>query len=212
MTLQVITRRFNFEPDDIMLSLAKYAHDQDFGIRKISEASKISTVIGADYPPLQLAEIFASGELWNESLEEVYKTQLSKIAFALSQIRHIRKVWRLWNGKELPVVYVLMPEGDILKVSVAGIHCIEKLGAKVVVIIQRYPFISMRISCDVSELHAGKILSFFGGGGHQGAASAGGKNATFPYKTANDDNFDIIVSELDSEISRLAGVKSFNAD
>jgi len=208
MVLNFLENRYEQAADDIMRTIAAYSHDQDFGIRKIHEANRISAVIGSDFPPLELAGMLAHGTLWNEKLENVYQYQQARQRQAILKLKYVWKKWRQRDGREVPVVYALMPQGDALKVSPAGMHCIKAMGAGVAVLVQRYAFISLRIPPEENQFHAGEICRALGGGGHQGAASAGGRNGYFPYKQANESNFFDVVNSLDPILSRAAGVYS----
>ncbi len=73
-----------------------------------------------------------------------------------------------------------------------------------IVLIQRYPFFSVRVHIDEKDISAAKIVSLYGGGGHFGAASARKKeyHSHFPFKYVNEKNFENVVYKLNDEICR----------
>lgn len=200
MSLAVIRDRLLMPPDEEMLRIARFARDQDFGIRAIAEANRLSTVIGADHDPIAMAELLAHGRFWSDELEAIRRFQEQRIRRSISALRFDRREWRLKSGRTIPVIYALLPPDDSLRVTVAGIHCLEEQGARVAVIVHRHPFISIRMDLDEKELHAGRMLTPLGGGGHRGAASAGGRGGSFPYREANESNFRDVVSRIDDHL------------
>ncbi len=208
MSLALLQNRFLVTPDEEMLRIARFARDQDFGIRLIPEANRISTVIGADFNPIAMAEHLAHGRFWCDELDAICRAQEARIRRSISSLQFDWREWRLRSGRSIPVVYALLPPDDSLRVTVAGIHCLEERGARVAVIVHRHPFISIRMDREESELHAGRMLTPLGGGGHRGAASAGGRGKSFPYREANESNFHDVVQRIDNHL-RSSAPESF---
>lgn len=208
MVRDYLREHWHFQPDDVIRKIARFAHDQDFALRKIPEATALSVVIGADYPSLKLAEMLADGRFWSDELAAVHARQEEKTRRLLAQLSYANRRWHLQSGRIINVVYALMPEEDGLKVTVAGLHCIDERSADVAVLVHRDPFISLRLNLKEREINAGKLLAPLGGGGHPGAASAGGHWGALPYTYANRDNFEAVVSSINTTLLRLAGARS----
>jgi hypothetical protein len=208
MTREMLEGRFRMPPDEVIRRLAWYAHDADFGIRRIPEASRLSILIGADYPPLQLAGRLAQGEFWNDDLQGIFDDYQAKTRRILASLKLLRRRWRLKSGRVVPVVYALMPAREDLKVTPAGMYCLNEQGASVAVMVQRRAFLSLRIDPEEIELHAGRMLANLGGGGHQGAASAGRHPRDFPYHEAHEGNFADVVASIDRALTRFAGARA----
>jgi hypothetical protein len=205
MVRDFLERRFELPRDGVMTRICAYAHDQDFGLRTIPEANRIADVIGDDFPPLAIAEALATGEFWNDSFEVAYRSYEEKTRRLVEKIVYTRRYWRLPDGRDLEVLYALMPEDDDLKITPAGIHCRQATGGRVVVLLKRYPFISIRLDPMERSIHAGRILSTLGGGGHAGAASAGGRRGMrFPYHRVHEGNFEEVVSSVDATLTQAA--------
>jgi oligoribonuclease NrnB/cAMP/cGMP phosphodiesterase (DHH superfamily) len=205
MARDFLVRRFGLVEDDVMTRICSYAHDQDFGLRLIPSASRLADVIGDDYPPLEIAEALATGEFWNDAFEAAFRRYEEQTQRLVEKIVCTRRTWRLPNGRDLEILYALMPEDDNLKITPAGIHCREALGGRVAVLLKRYPFISIRLDPMERSIHAGRILSTLGGGGHAGAASAGRRHGMwFPYHRAHEGNFEEVVSAVDATLTRAA--------
>lgn len=199
-------------PDDAIVDeIARLAHDQDFGVREIPGANRISAIIGADFPPLEIVAALARGEFWSDRFQAAWERQEEDTA---RQLRSLVCDWRAWSfpsGRRLSVVYALMPPHDVLKVTPAGIHCLETLGADIAVLVQRRSFISMRVRYSHNDFHAGRMLAAFGGGGHVGAASAGGRAGSLPYGDAHEGNFGDVVEALDRALTERGGWESLPA-
>lgn len=204
MSLEFLSRRFGMRGDGVSRRIARYAHDQDFGVRMIKEANRLSVVIGANHDPVSLAEMLALGDLWSDELEEIHRNQVARTRRLLRTLSVERRRWKLSNGRELAVVYALLPD-EGLKVTSAGIHCLEAHAARVAVLVHPSRFVSMRIVAGETDLHAGAILSAMGGGGHAGAASAGGLS----HENTTRENFGDVVDRLDRRLAESAGVASY---
>ncbi|RMH57004.1 MAG: hypothetical protein D6679_07715 [Candidatus Hydrogenedentota bacterium] len=209
VTARFLERVWNVPLDETARRIMRWAHDQDFGLREIPEANRISVVIGADYPPLKLADCLSRGIFWNRELAAVHSRQEEKTQRLLRELRYHWRRWRLASGRRIDVVYALMPPHHGLKVTAAGLHCLQNLHARVAVFLHRDPFLSIRINPRENELHAGEMLRPFGGGGHRGAGSAGaGPHRPFPYRNVTDENFPRVAQTVDEQLSRLARAES----
>ena len=208
MVWKFMQERWGIKTDDVFEKIMYFTHDADFGIRKVDDATALSVVIGADYDPLRIAELLANGTFWSDELQTIHDERIERDVHLLNQVSLTQRIWTLPSGREIPVMYLLMPEEDGLKVTAAGYYCTSEKGATVAVILQRAAFISMRINPGEQELHAGRILTPLGGGGHVGAASAGSRGHNFPYERADESSFESIVDRLDTVLSENAGVET----
>ncbi len=199
-----LRRTWGLQEDAIIDEIARLAHDQDFGVRNIPGANRISAIIGADFPPLEIVAALSRGEFWSDRFEAAWERQEEDTARQLQQLVCDWRTWRFTSGREMKVVYALMPPNDVLKVTPAGIHCLDILGADIAVLVQRRSFISMRVRYHYNDFHAGRMLSAFGGGGHVGAASAGGRAGALPYGDAHEDNFGDVVAAIDQALAERA--------
>lgn len=207
-----LRERWGVPDDDIIDEITRFAHDQDFGVRHIPDANRLSAVIGADFPPSEIIQSLSRGEFWNPRFQLAWERQEEDTRRQIQEVRTLWRVWRFPTGRALGVVYALMPARDVLKVTPAGIHCLEELGADIAVMVQREAFISVRVRHNVNDFHAGRMLSAFGGGGHVGAGSAGGRNGQLPYGQAHERNFEDVVESLDKALAFHADVNSSWAD
>jgi len=80
------------------------------------------------------------------------------VAVGLDQLQFSWRTWKTTSGVELPVVYALMPPRDSLKVTPASIHCLGPKGARLAVLVQRFPFSKKAMGCVISLLMMGNIL------------------------------------------------------
>lgn len=203
-----LRRTWGLQADPVIDEIARLAHDQDFGVRNIPGANRISAIIGADFPPFEIVGALSRGEFWNARFETAWEREEEDTARQIRQLVCDWRKWRFGNGREMNVVYALMPPNDVLKVTPAGIHCLDTLGADIAVLVQRRSFISMRVRYHYNDFHAGRILSAFGGGGHVGAASAGGRAGELPYGDAHESNFGDVVRALDRALAERGACES----
>lgn len=208
MVLAWLRRTWDLPEDAVCDEIARLAHDQDFGVRSIPGANRISGIIGADFPPREIIDALARGEFWSDRFQAAWERQEEDTARQIGQLRYAWRSWRFHTGRELSVVYALMPPHDVLKVTPASIHCLDGLGADIAVLVQRRSFISLRVRYTHNDFHAGRMLAAFGGGGHVGAASAGGRAGSLPYGEAHEDNFEDVVEALDSALTGHGGWSS----
>lgn len=207
-----LVRNAGFRSDPVVDRIALYTHDADFGIRAIPDSIRLSVIISADHNPLALAEMLADGRFWSDELEGIYHEQQARTDELLRRLVFERRKWLLPNGREVPVMYALMPPDEGLKVTAVGVHCIGDHGATVAVIVHRNPFISMRIAQGEHELHAGELLEKLGGGGHVGAGSAGSRGNGFPYEHVDANSLPDVVDRLDAALLRGTAYSSVRQD
>lgn len=193
--------------DGIFFKLRVFAHDQDFGIRKIEEAFDITQVIGSDYNNERLIHLLSDGIFWNDELEKVKNDHINLTNELCSKIKiKLFENYHYINNNKIKknVVYALMPDDSRLKTSAAAVHIYKHYDCSYVVLLHRYPFFSIRVPINEHDISAAKITGLFGGGGHYGAASASKKNIRgkfpFPYEFVNENNFEEVANNINITI------------
>jgi len=181
--------------DSVFEKIVKFAHDQDFGIREIEDAVRISVVIGASFNNLKLIYRIANGIFWDEELEYVYVKAKEKVERLLGALSFRLKEVNI-NGQNKKFAYVLMPEENGLKVTPASQYIFEKTDADISVVVQRFPLVSFRARKNEKDVNVGRIAEHFGGGGHQGAATFKDyKGKYIDFKKIDEKNFPEVVEK-----------------
>lgn len=192
--------------DEVFLKIRKYAHDQDFGLREIHEAFRITIVIGANFNNEKLIFSIADGIFWTDEFQNVYNEQ-NRLTQELTDKLKLRKVTADFkiNSHTLKknIIYALMPDDNRLKASAAAYNIFKNdNNADIIILLHRFPFISIRCPIKEKDISAAKIAQLFGGGGHFGAASVGLRDNSgwFPYRKATVRNFKYIINTINGII------------
>jgi hypothetical protein len=198
-------KHYKVSDDDVFQKVRKYAHDQDFGIRKIQEALNITIVIGANFNNEKLIFLIAEGIFWTKELQMILEEQNRLVEELYGKLK-FKKITTYFKLNSHPIrkniMYALMPEDKRLKTSAAAYWIFKRQNCDIVILLQRYPFISIRCPIYEKDISAAKIANIFGGGGHVGAASANKRHYTkwFPYRKIYDSNFEKIAYKINDII------------